>query len=146
MRVLAYIALAAIGIAAGGCGGRSSQGTSATEASAPLTKGQYSEMLKQGNAQVASVESAAPTDTGGGTATEPQPADHTVVTLEGGNFFVNGQVTNPGSPAEGLLMNSRMVQGLFNDSNSSTKNQWSYPGTSSWVAPRDPDRNTDEFV
>src|SRR3954454_1355596 len=130
MRVLAYIALAAIGIAAGGCGGRSSQGTSATEE----------------NAQVASVESAAPTDTGGGTTTEPQPADHTVVTLQGGNFFVNGQVTNPGSPAEGLLMNSRMIQGLFDDSNSSTKNQWSYPGTSSWVSPRDPDRNTDEFV
>src|SRR3954447_5563203 len=143
MRVLAYIALAAIGIAAGGCGGGSYQGTSATEASAPLTKAQYSEMLKQGNAQVASVESR-PTHIGGGTTPDPQPADRTVVTLQGGNFFVNGQVTNPGSPAEGLLMNSRMIQGLFDDSNSSTKNQWSYPGTSSWVAPRDPDRNTDE--
>lgn len=32
-------------------------------------------------------------------------------------WFMNGQVTNPGSPAEGLLMNVRMVNATFEDRN-----------------------------
>ena len=43
---------------------------------------------------------------------------------------------------EGLLMNSRMVQGIFNDKNPSTAIKWVYLDTKKW----DADRNTDAFV
>jgi hypothetical protein len=48
---------------------------------------------------------------------------------------------------EGLLLNSRMVQGIFDDLNPETRGLWDFPesapgGAGSW----DPDRNTDEFV
>jgi len=39
-------------------------------------------------------------------------------------------------------MNSRMVQGIFDDLNPETKSLWAYPDTRTW----DPDRNTDEFI
>ena len=39
-------------------------------------------------------------------------------------------------------MNSRMVQGIFDDMNPETASKWKYPDTGTW----DPDRNTDEFV
>lgn len=45
-------------------------------------------------------------------------------------------------PIEGLLMNARLVQGIFDDLNPDTRGQWAYPDTGEW----DPDRNTDEFV
>ena len=35
-----------------------------------------------------------------------------------------------------------MVQGIFDDQNSETRNNWIYPDTKKW----DPERNTDEFV
>jgi hypothetical protein len=35
-----------------------------------------------------------------------------------------------------------MIQGVFDDSNPSTRDQWKYPDTQKW----DPDRNTREFV
>ena len=47
---------------------------------------------------------------------------HTQVSIEGNQFFINKQLTYKGRywngrMIEGLLMNSRMVQGIFNDLN-----------------------------
>ena len=70
----------------------------------------------------------------------------TTVSIQGQAFFVNGQPTYPrrtfnGHKIEGLLMNSRMVQGIFDDMNPVTRSWWDYPD-GAW----DPDRNTDEFL
>ena len=43
---------------------------------------------------------------------------------------------------EGLLMNSRMVQGIFDDLNPDTRGRWAYPDTKRW----DAERNTREFI
>lgn len=43
---------------------------------------------------------------------------------------------------EGLLPNSRMVQGIFDDLNPETRPNWKYPDTGVW----DADRNTNEFI
>ena len=42
-----------------------------------------------------------------------------------------------GNKIEGLLLNSRMVQGIFDDYNEETKKKWKYPdmGPSYWQAP-----------
>jgi len=71
----------------------------------------------------------------------------TVVEIKGVQFLINGNPTYEGRSwqgfrVEGLLMNSRMVQGLFDDQNPETAVKWKYPDTGEW----DPDRNTDEFV
>ncbi len=71
----------------------------------------------------------------------------TIVTIRGENFFINGKITLKGCSLngislEGLLPNSRMVQGIFDDLNPETRNLWSYPDTKLWSA----DRNTSEFV
>jgi len=50
--------------------------------------------------------------------------------------------TYNGMKVEGLLPNSRMVQGIFDDLNDSTRSLWAYPDTKVW----DADRNTNEFV
>jgi hypothetical protein len=42
---------------------------------------------------------------------------------------------------EGLLLNSRMVNGVFDDLNPQTRCLWDYPN-----GPWDPQRNTREFV
>lgn len=39
----------------------------------------------------------------------------TAVTIRGDKWYFNGEVINPGSPAEGLLMNVRMVNSVFED-------------------------------
>ncbi len=67
-------------------------------------------------------------------------------------FYINGEPTYSGRTwttsrgesysVEGLLMNSRMVQGIFDDLNPKTRGQWAYPDTKTW----DPDRNTKEFI
>lgn len=72
---------------------------------------------------------------------------NTVLTIQGNQFFINGKLTYEGQEweghkVEGLLMNSRMVQGIFDDSNPETRDLFIYPDTKKW----DPDRNTDEFV
>ena len=72
---------------------------------------------------------------------------NTEVSIQGERFFINGEPTYKGRfwdgvPVEGLLMNSRMVQGLFDDYNEETLERWKYPDTQEW----DPNRNTDEFV
>jgi hypothetical protein len=55
----------------------------------------------------------------------------TVVTVDGGRFRVNGAVTYRGQPAEGMLMNVRMANAVFEDTNRP------------WF---DPIANTNEFV
>lgn len=74
-----------------------------------------------------------------------QPTTH--VSVRGDNFYINGQVTFPGrtwngTSLEGLLPNSRMVQGVFDDFNPETVDKWKYPDTGKW----NPERNTNEFI
>lgn len=71
----------------------------------------------------------------------------TTVTIEGDQFLINGKPTYAGRTwrehkIEGLLMNARLVQGIFDDLNPETVDRWTYPDTGKW----DPDRNTREFV
>ncbi len=65
----------------------------------------------------------------------------TTVRIEGDRFLVNGSPTYPGTEVEGLLLNSRMVQGIFDDLNPETRRLWDYPD-----GPWDPERNTREFI
>ncbi|MCK4965489.1 hypothetical protein KAS50_00580, partial [bacterium] len=71
----------------------------------------------------------------------------TEVSIKGDKFYINdiptykGRTWN-GIQIEGLLFNSRMVQGIFDDLNPETRELWAYPDTKKW----EPDRNTDEFV
>ena len=72
---------------------------------------------------------------------------NTVVEIKGEQFYVNGKPTYEGRTwkghkVEGLLMNSRMVQGIFDDLNPETRKLFGYPDTGEW----DPDRNTAEFM
>ncbi|WP_372946967.1 alpha/beta hydrolase family protein [Mariniphaga sp.] len=74
---------------------------------------------------------------------EPQ----TRVSIEEEKFFINGKPTFEGRTwqgisVEGLLPNSRMVQGVFDDLNPETVDKWKYPDTGKW----DPERNTREFI
>jgi hypothetical protein len=69
------------------------------------------------------------------------------VSIRGDQFFINGQPTYKGRTykghkIEGLLMNSRMVQGIFDDRNPETVSKWAYPDTKKW----DPERNVREFL
>ena len=71
----------------------------------------------------------------------------TTVTIAGDWFLINGRPTYAGRTwrgqrIEGLLMNSRMVQGIFDDLNPDTRAQWAYPDTGRW----DAERNTREFI
>ena len=75
------------------------------------------------------------------------PTRHTQVSIRGDAFLLNGTPTYAGrswngKKIEGLLLNSRMVQGIFDDLNSDTMSTWAYPDTKVW----DPDRNTAEFL
>jgi len=74
-------------------------------------------------------------------------AHRTTVAIKGDGFLINGQPTYAGRSwkghsIEGLLFNSRMVQGIFDDANPETAIRWVYPDTHKW----DPDRNTDEYI
>ncbi|WP_296704893.1 hypothetical protein, partial [Algoriphagus sp.] len=76
-----------------------------------------------------------------------QSQRNTIVEIKGEQFFINGEPTYSGrfwngNKVEGLLMNSRMVQGIFDDLNPETIKNWEYPDTKNW----DADRNTNEFV
>src|SRR5712671_4317595 len=71
---------------------------------------------------------------------------NTTISIEGANFLINGRPTYEGrtfegTRVEGLLLNSRMVQGVFDDLNPQTRALWNYPD-GLW----DADRNTREFV
>ncbi len=74
-------------------------------------------------------------------------ARHTTVAIVGNEFTINGRPTYAGRVwhghrIEGLLLNARMVQGIFDDLNPATASMWAYPDTGRW----DPERNTREFV
>ena len=76
-----------------------------------------------------------------------QKKNHTIVSIKGDQFFINGKPTYEkrywnGYKIEGLLLNSRMVQGIFDDMNPETSDNWIYPDTKKWNA----DRNTNEFI
>jgi hypothetical protein len=82
-----------------------------------------------------------------GNLKEDQGKLKTRVSIEGEKFYINGKPTFEGRswqgyPVEGLLPNSRMVQGIFDDYNPETAVLWKYPDTGEWSA----DRNTDEFI
>jgi arylsulfatase A-like enzyme len=71
----------------------------------------------------------------------------TSVAIDGDAFHINGEPTYKGrvwngKKIEGLLMNSRMVQGIFDDLNPETRGQFVYPDTKRW----NPERNTREFI
>ena len=71
----------------------------------------------------------------------------TELTIKGDAFLINGRPTYArrtfnGKRVEGLLMNIRVVQGIFDDLNPETAPRWVYPDTKRW----DADRNTNEFV
>jgi len=66
----------------------------------------------------------------------------TIVSIQGTQFYINNKLTNAGSPAAGLLINSKMTQAIFDDENSATVGEWNYPDTHEWNATR----NTLEFV
>ncbi len=76
-------------------------------------------------------------------------AQQTEVTIKGDAFYINGRPTYEGRywnghKVEGLLMNSRMVQGVFDDITKSeaAAERFAYPDTKVW----DAQRNTEEFV
>jgi hypothetical protein len=71
----------------------------------------------------------------------------TSIAIRGEDFLINGRPTYEGrvyrgARVEGLLMNARLIQGIFDDLNPETRQRWAYPDTGKW----DPDRNTREFV
>src|SRR5215470_2426730 len=84
---------------------------------------------------------------GGAGVSQPQrTARQTAVGIDGGEFRVNGRPTYAGRSydgmrIEGLLFNSRMVQGIFDDRNPESRGRWNYPD-----GPWDPERNTREFI
>jgi hypothetical protein len=70
----------------------------------------------------------------------------TVVGIDGERFLVNGAPTYEGRSyrgrsIEGLLLNARLVQGVFDDLNPETRERFAYPD-----GPYDANRNTREFV
>jgi hypothetical protein len=70
----------------------------------------------------------------------------TVVSIEGDSFLINARPTYEGrtwngTKIEGLLMNARLVQGIFDDRNGETRPFWRYPD-----GPWDPERNVSEFI
>ncbi len=89
---------------------------------------------------------------GGGPDHQESREMKTEVTIVGERFYINGEPTYKGRnwvtsygkeyPVEGLLMNARLVQGIFDDMNPETRGQWAYPDTKQW----DSDRNTGEYI
>lgn len=74
-------------------------------------------------------------------------AQKTVVEIKGNAFYINGKPTYEGrywkgNKIEGLLINSRMVQGVFDDLNKKTRDTFAYPDTKKW----DAKRNNRDFV
>lgn len=80
-------------------------------------------------------------------ATNEEFRPKTIVSIQGEKFYINGNPTFEGRTwqgisVEGLLPNSRMVQGVFDDLNPETVSKWKYPDTGEW----DANRNTNEFI
>lgn len=77
----------------------------------------------------------------------PTSTRKTTVSIVGNEFYINGLPTFKGRTwqgykIQGLLPNSRMVQGIFDDRNPDTRSRWIYPDTKTW----DANRNTAEFI
>lgn len=58
----------------------------------------------------------------------------TELAIDGEKFLINNKPTYPGRQwrghkIEGLLMNTRMVLGFFDDQNPETVSNWNYPDT-----------------
>jgi hypothetical protein len=71
---------------------------------------------------------------------------NTAVSIRGSEFILNGRPTYDGRTyramqIEGLLLNSRMVHGIFDDLNPKTRSLWDYPD-----GPWNAERNSREFV
>lgn len=71
----------------------------------------------------------------------------TQIAIRGDAFLIDGKPTYPGRnwrghKIEGLLLNTRMVQGIYDDENAETRGRWAYKDSGKW----DPDRNTREFL
>jgi len=80
-------------------------------------------------------------------ARPPDTIRRTHIAIVGDEFFVNGQPSYAGRTwkqhkIQGLLLNARMVQGIFDDRNPETVRRWAYPDTGRW----DAERNTREFL
>jgi hypothetical protein len=78
---------------------------------------------------------------------QAQRTHRTEVSIRGDDFYINNKPTYPhrtwqGHRIEGLLLNARMVNGIFDDLNPETAARWAYPDTHTW----DPNRNTSEFI
>lgn len=76
-----------------------------------------------------------------------QPGRKTTVSVSGEKFLINGVPTFQGKlwkghRLEGLLPNARMVQGIYDDLNDSTRQLWAYTDTKTW----DANRNTNDFI
>jgi hypothetical protein len=81
------------------------------------------------------------------TACSRTASRQTSVSIHEDQFWINGLPTYQGrsfegAKIEGLLMNSRMINGIFDDSNPETVHLWRYPDTAQW----DAGRNTSEFI
>jgi len=75
------------------------------------------------------------------------PDAGTEVSIRGEQFLIDGKPTYAGRSyrgmkVEGLLMNVRAVQAIFDDLNPATRVRWAYPETGNW----DPERNVREFL
>ncbi len=82
-----------------------------------------------------------------GAACDAEARRWTTVSVVSNEFHINQRPTYfgrtwRGHKIQGLLLNSRMVQGIFDDRNTETVPNWAYPDTGKW----DPERNTREFV
>jgi len=70
----------------------------------------------------------------------------TTIDVDGDRFLIDGRPTYPGRRfrghrIEGLLLNARMVQGVFDDLNPATRSMFDYPD-----GPFDAERNTSELI
>ncbi len=75
------------------------------------------------------------------------PPQKTAVSIVGRDFHINGKPTYEGRSweghrVEGLLLNARLVQSIYDDLNPETVQRWAYPDTGKW----DPERNVREFI
>ena len=98
---------------------------------------------------VTAIVTSVPAPAAAPTADKPmaRPRHHTTVSIKDDDFRINRKPTYAGRnwnghKIEGLLLNSRMVQGIFDDLNPATVNRWAYPDTGRW----DAERNTREFL
>ena len=119
--------------------------SSRSRASAPACARLHHRLTPRRRARVAAALTVAALGLGAQVAAAA-PASSTTpgtqLSITGTSFAIDGQVTHQGLANEGLLMNSRMINGIFDDANASTRWRWVYPDTQVW----DPNRNTDELV